>query len=1281
MVLFKKKVKPGEHEILKEGPEEIIHINYESYPRVPSIEDDPIVMASVVEKLSQIPSIGRIVFHQKKKYEYNYNQTQMLVEVSQIYSHFIKQKSILTQAALEIFGPLPDASARIRNLQNIILNLLRTDPIGAFVETKRLLREEKINLSKNPPEEYKNSIQPYISVITEIYSLLADTKLIANAKDFLEGYNIGGREAYKKLFYPIITPDFMYTRLIVTPPIDAEVIDSYSLSKNTHVQILNTKDTIKPLYHVTPPEFQLSEDKYELLELARKVLAEHQPKAEEFIDPEKMRETFFNIGRDLITELAETKRLDLKFNEIEELAHVLVRYTVGFGLIETLLQDEDVQDIAINSPPGTTPMFLVHGKYDECITNITPSVEDVEGWASKFRLISARPLDEANPVLDTELIIPGVRARVAIISRPLNPTGLAFSIRRHRDKPWTFPLYIENKMMNDLAAGLLSFIIDGSRSILIAGTRGSGKTSVLGSVLVEIMRKYRVISIEDSVIGDCEILIKRGNKIEKSTIGNLIDSNISSYGSWYNLSDHEISGNYEGVEILTRNKENKIIWAKPIKLIRHKVNKNIYEIKTRTGRTIKVTKDHSLFTLGDDCEIKEIKPTEINTGSYIATPRKIPLNEKDILSINILDYFDRLNKGFLIGDKIKEFIKKNYIEIKQLAKENKYTRTIPSRWLRKGILPVEILKDLNCLSINIKKEKEIYFKISGNSAKLSSEIKIDKELLTLIGIWLADGCYDKNSIIFSTFDQEDREIVKNVAQKLGLPVKIHSDGGSHMINSKTLKFLFKEIFELRGNAYTKKVPDWIFSLSKKQISYVLKGIFSGDGCVSKNEIVIPLSSLQLLKDIQTLLLGFEINLRIGKKRKDETYNAGISNLKGWIKFKENIGILQKYKQERLEKLCNKNPTHDKTDIIPLSQIFKKQLGNIIKNQRIYNTNDYINRNNNLGREKLARIISITQTQDMEIRKLQLLADSDLFWDEVSEINLLKNEETYVYDLSVPEYENFIVNNILAHNTLELPTEALRQFGYNIQSMKVRSALLKSGSELGADEGIRTSLRMGDSSLIVGEIRSNEAFALYEAMRVGALANVVAGTIHGDSPYGVFDRVVNDLQVPRTSFKATDIIIIANPVRSADGLHRFRRITQITEVRKEWETDPLTEGGFVDLMRYDSKLDTLVPTDELINGDSEIIKSIASNVREWAGNWGAIWENILLRAKIKKTLVEYAKNYNVPDLLEAKTAIQMNDEFHRVSDRINQELGKLEPNKIFFEWEESLKKYIKLNYKI
>ena len=38
----------------------------------------------------------------------------------------------------------------------------------------------------------------------------------------------------------------------------------------------------------------------------------------------------------------------------------------------------------------------------------------------------------------------------------------------------------------------MSFIIDGSRSFLVAGTRGSGKTSFLGASMLEIMKKFRM---------------------------------------------------------------------------------------------------------------------------------------------------------------------------------------------------------------------------------------------------------------------------------------------------------------------------------------------------------------------------------------------------------------------------------------------------------------------------------------------------------------------------------------------------------------------------------------------------------------------------------------------------------------------------------------------------------------------------------------------------------------------------------------------------------------------
>ena len=249
-------------------------------------------------------------------------------------------------------------------------------------------------------------------------------------------------------------------------------------------------------------------------------------------------------------------------------------------------------------------------------------------------------------------------------------------------------------------------------------------------------------------------------------------------------------------------------------------------------------------------------------------------------------------------------------------------------------------------------------------------------------------------------------------------------------------------------------------------------------------------------------------------------------------------------------------------------------------------------------------------------------------------------------------------------------------GYNIQHMKVRSALTTGGVEVGADEGIRTSLRLGDSSLIVGEVRSTEAKALYEAMRVGALANVVAGTIHGADPYSVYDRVVNDLGVAKTSFKATDVIVVSNPITSAAGLQKWKRVLQITEVRKHWQDDPQAEGGFVDLMKYNTKKDILEVTDDLKNGDSEIIKNIAGNVRGWAGNWDSVWENIMLRANMKSALVDVAVTSRQPDLLEASFVVKSNDVFHTVSDRIRQEVGALDSKRIFQEWHDWLRREAK-----
>ena len=115
---------------------------------------------------------------------------------------------------------------------------------------------------------------------------------------------------------------------------------------------------------------------------------------------------------------------------------------------------------------------------------------------------------------------------------------------------------------------------------------------------------------------------------------------------------------------------------------------------------------------------------------------------------------------------------------------------------------------------------------------------------------MANGCYDKSSIILTVAEKENKQIVYDLAKKYNLSVKMHSDSFSLMINSSNLKFIFREVLELIGDSHTKRIPQWVFNISKEQQAYILKGIFSGDGSIGKHEITLNICSIK-----QTALEG------------------------------------------------------------------------------------------------------------------------------------------------------------------------------------------------------------------------------------------------------------------------------------------------------------------------------------------------------------------------------------------------------------------------------------------
>jgi len=167
--------------------------------------------------------------------------------------------------------------------------------------------------------------------------------------------------------------------------------------------------------------------------------------------------------------------------------------------------------------------------------------------------------------------------------------------------------------------------------------------------------------------------------------------------------------------------------------------------------------------------------------------------------------------------------------------------------------------------------------------------------------------------------------------------------------------------------------------------------------------------------------------------------------------------------------------------------------------------------------------------------------------------------------------------ILIEDTPELPADALTAAGRDVQRLSVGNS-----TGPGAGEAVRTALRLGSGALVVGEVRGQEATALYEAMRVGAASETVLGTIHGESPRAVKERVVTDLGVPPSSFAATDLLVVLDT-------HQVETITEVTGHGDEIGFHPLFKRG----------VEGLVPTGRVDRGESRLVASLARTDESYA----------------------------------------------------------------------------------
>jgi hypothetical protein len=103
-------------------------------------------MEKTIDILFETPNVSRIILTQQKNYNYDFNETKLLIEISQFYNYLVKQEKILSLEKLSPINPSYFPGRYNQIFQFLIL--LKKDPIASFFELKKIILDTKIKLEK-----------------------------------------------------------------------------------------------------------------------------------------------------------------------------------------------------------------------------------------------------------------------------------------------------------------------------------------------------------------------------------------------------------------------------------------------------------------------------------------------------------------------------------------------------------------------------------------------------------------------------------------------------------------------------------------------------------------------------------------------------------------------------------------------------------------------------------------------------------------------------------------------------------------------------------------------------------------------------------------------------------------------------------------------------------------------------------------------------------------------------------------------------------------------------
>jgi pilus assembly protein CpaF len=184
--------------------------------------------------------------------------------------------------------------------------------------------------------------------------------------------------------------------------------------------------------------------------------------------------------------------IPLTASQIKLLTAQAIDEILGYGPIEPLLRDADVNDIMIN----TAKKIYIENKGKMYVTDIEfANDQHLIGVIQRIVSRVGRRVDEANPMVDARM---PDGSRFNAIIPPLALDGALVSIRKFKKNKMPLSDYMNYNSLSPAMAQFLGIAGAIRLNIIISGGTGSGKTTLLNALSGHIDPTERVITIEDA---------------------------------------------------------------------------------------------------------------------------------------------------------------------------------------------------------------------------------------------------------------------------------------------------------------------------------------------------------------------------------------------------------------------------------------------------------------------------------------------------------------------------------------------------------------------------------------------------------------------------------------------------------------------------------------------------------------------------------------------------------------------------------------------------------------